>query len=62
MANTPEVDNWLASTNGLTVAAITISGGTTTDAETLEMMRQVQTGCLVLLAALQRISPNVTPT
>ena len=62
MANTPEVDNWLAATNGLTVAAIQISGGITTDADTLSMMRQVQTGCVTLLAALQRIPQAITPT
>jgi hypothetical protein len=57
MANTPEVDEWLQKTNNLTLAAISLAAGTTMDYELGAMMRQVQSGCAVLLTALQRLPP-----
>lgn len=61
MANTPEVDNWLAATNGLVVAAIGLSSGRTIDADTASMMRQVQNASAVLLTSLQRLPPEAPP-
>jgi len=61
MANTPEVDDWLQKTNNLTNAAIFLSQKTVSQDEAA-MMRQVQTGCAVLLTALQRlILPPLPP-
>jgi hypothetical protein len=61
MANTPEVDEWLEKTNNLTRAAISLASGTTIDYELGAMMRQVQSGCAVLLTALQRLPPAAPP-
>jgi hypothetical protein len=61
MANTPEVDEWLAKTNQLTTAAIALTAGHIDD-NTAAMMRQVQSGCAVLLTALNRLTlPPGTP-
>jgi hypothetical protein len=53
-ANTPEVDEWLQKSNNLTNAAIALAAYPI-DQDTAAMMRQVQSGCMVLLTALQRL-------
>jgi regulator of sigma D len=54
--NTPEVDEWLAKSQQLTVAAIALSGQQeSVDENTASMMRQVRAGCQTLLTALSGI-------
>ena len=54
MANTPEVDEWLAKTNNLLTAAVSLSAAPV-DADTAAMMRQVRTAAVSLMTALQQL-------
>jgi hypothetical protein len=54
---TPEVTEWLAKTNNLQLAAISISGNPTIDADTHMMMRMIMTACQSLMSALRNLPP-----
>ena len=61
MANTPEVDDWLAKTNQLLMAAVGLSAERNIDSDTARMMRQCRTMAQSFLQSLQSLPPEAPP-
>jgi len=60
--NTQEVNDWLAKSNQLLMAAVALSGNPTVDRATVSMMRQCRTMAQSFLQALNNLPPEAPPT